>query len=287
MKSIKKNYTLKIRNKVITIDYPLIMAILNLSPDSFYDGKKDMSLHAILERCALMVEEGAHILDIGACSSRPGAEFIDQKEEINRLLPVLKKVRKSYPDIIISVDTFRSAVADMVVSEGADMINDISAGNLDPDMFDRIASLNVPYVMMHMQGTPESMQANPQYHDLIEEIYTFFLGKIKQLHEKGLSDIIIDPGFGFGKSLEHNYQLLRHLSYFQFLGKPLLAGLSRKSMIYKALDIDPDAALNATTVLNTLALINGADILRVHDVKEAAEIIKLLTLYRKSELIIN
>lgn len=277
-------WSLKINQRLHFFSEPLIMGILNLSPDSFYDGQKEKSDESLLNHCERMVLEGAHIIDIGACSSRPRAVMPDIKEELQRLLPVIKSIRKNFSDLIISVDTFRTETAEAAVSEGANIINDIGAGNLDAKMFELIARLKVPYIIMHMKGMPENMQTNPHYDDIITEIYTFFSEKIKSLTEIGVSDILIDPGFGFGKTQEHNYCLLRHLSFFAATGRPIVTGLSRKSMIYKALNSDPGQALNGTTVLNTLALIGGSNILRVHDVKEAAETIKLVNLHRESKL---
>jgi len=232
-----------------------------------------------------MIEEGASIIDVGAYSSRPGAEHISAEAEIQRLSIALAAIRTNFPDVIVSADTFRSAVAIMAVKDyEVDIINDISAGSADKNMFDTIAELNVPYVMMHIKGTPQNMQNNPTYDNVVEEIIKYFSEKIQKAKLSGICDIIIDPGFGFGKTLEHNYQILNRLDDFKIFELPILVGLSRKSMIYKALDTTPVGALNGTTVLNTIAIMNGADILRVHDVKEAAETIKLCTLYHESQL---
>lgn len=252
------------------------MGILNLTPDSFYDGGKYADVQLVVERVKTMLVEGADIIDIGAMSSRPGATIISEEEELERLLPVLEVLRKQFPKTVFSVDTFRSAVARQAIKNGADIINDISAGTQDEQMFQAIADLQVPYIMMHMQGTPETMQKNPEYNDVIKEIGTFFARQIEKLKTIGVNDIIIDPGFGFGKNLDHNYQLLNELEYFNMFELPVLVGFSRKSMINKLLKIKPENALNGTTVLNVLALERGADIIRVHDVKEAKQAISIV-----------
>jgi dihydropteroate synthase len=274
-----KKYTLNCRGKLINLSTPLVMGILNVTPDSFYDGGKYTTEKQILKKTGQMIREGASIIDVGAYSSRPGADEISVDEEIGRLAPALGAIRKKYPDIIISVDTFRSSAAEMAVKEfDADMINDISAGDADKDMFDKVAALSVPYVMMHMKGTPGNMQVNPVYGDVVEEILLYFSKKVQKAKLAGICDILIDPGFGFGKTLEHNFQILNRLDDFKILELPLLVGLSRKSMIYKALNITSREALNGTSVLNTIALMKGADILRVHDVREAVQTIKLCSL---------
>ncbi len=252
------------------------MGILNLTPDSFYDGNKYLSEKAMLNRVAQMLDEEADIIDIGAFSSRPGAYFVPIDEERKRLLPNIKSIIKHFPNTVISVDTYRSKIAKEVIAEGAQIINDISAGNIDDKMFETIAKLQVPYIMMHMQGTPKNMQKNPKYGDVVGEIKEFFLQKITALEKLKHQDIIIDPGFGFGKTLSHNYELLHRLEEFSTIDKPLLVGISRKSMLYKLLDKTPDEVLNATTIANTIAILKGAKILRVHDVKEAKEIIKII-----------
>jgi dihydropteroate synthase len=254
------------------------MGILNLTTDSFYDGGKFTEERLISEQVEKMVSEGADIIDVGASSSRPGSTEIDQKLEESRLEPVIKMLSKSFPSILISVDTTRSIVAEKVVDWGADMINDISAGEFDKNMFATIAKLSVPYVIMHMQGTPQEMQHNPSYNNVVKEVNQYLNEKVYQLQEKGVNDIIIDPGFGFGKTLEHNFELLNNLDFFQNIGQPILVGISRKSMITKMLEIKSADALNGTTVLNTIACIKGASILRVHDVKEAVEVVKLITM---------
>ena len=264
------------RGKLIEFSRPLVMGILNLTPDSFYDGGKYADVQLVVERVKTMLVEGADIIDIGAMSSRPGATIISEEEELERLLPVLEVLRKQFPKTVFSVDTFRSAVARQAIKNGADIINDISAGTQDEQMFQAIADLQVPYIMMHMQGTPETMQKNPEYNDVIKEIGTFFARQIEKLKTIGVNDIIIDPGFGFGKNLDHNYQLLNELEYFNMFELPVLVGFSRKSMINKLLKIKPENALNGTTVLNVLALERGADIIRVHDVKEAKQAISIV-----------
>ena len=280
-----KKYSLNCRGKLINLSTPKIMGILNVTPDSFYDGGKYQTRKEILKKTEQMIEEGASIIDVGAYSSRPGAEHISAEVEKQRLSIALGAIRNSFSDVIISADTFRSAVALMAVKDyDVDIINDISAGSADKDMLNTIAGLKVPYVMMHIKGTPQNMQKNPTYDNVVEEIVKYFSEKIQKAKLSGICDIIIDPGFGFGKTLEHNYQILNRLNDFKIFELPLLVGFSRKSMIYKALDTTPVEALNGTTVLNTIAIMNGANILRVHDVKEAADTIKLCSLYHESQL---
>jgi len=268
--------TINCRGEFFDLSRPRIMGILNITPDSFYDGGKYTNHTHIVDHVQQMIKEGCDILDIGAYSSRPGAKEISEKEEINRLSPVLELLRKHFPNIIISTDTFRARVADHVIQNfQVEIINDISSGDLDLHMFDVIANHQVPYIMMHMQGTPQNMQKNPQYQNVVKEVIGYFAKKVNQLRLLGVHDLIIDPGFGFGKTVEHNYRLLRHLDDFKIFELPILAGLSRKSMICKYLNISPNEALNGTSVLNTLALLGGANILRVHDVKEAKETVLL------------
>ncbi len=255
----------------------LVMGILNSTPDSFFDGGKYITETEWLKHARQMIAEGADIIDIGAYSTRPGAKKISEKEELERLVTVIKSVRKQFPDVIISADTFRAIVAEKAVAAGANIINDISGGTMDEKMVITIAKLQVPYVLMHIQGTPQTMQQNPVYENVTEEVFIYFKEKIAEFKKIGFEKIIIDPGFGFGKTVEHNFQLLKELEQFKSLGFPILAGLSRKSMINKVLNTNPSNALNGTTVLNTIALQKGANILRVHDVKEAKEIIKLLS----------
>jgi dihydropteroate synthase len=260
------------------------MGILNLSQDSFYDGGHYNTEKKIIAQSAKMLNEGASFIDIGTFSSRPGARAITAEQELELLIPVIKLLVKEFPEILISVDTYRSEVASKAIENGASIINDISAGKLDASMFDTIAQLQVPYIMMHMLGTPKNMQNNPTYVNVVNDLLTFFAEKLADLKTRGVNDIIIDVGFGFGKSLEHNYELLQNLSLFEYLSKPLLVGLSRKSMLYQPLKTNPDQALNATTVVHTIALINGARILRVHDVKEAMEAIHLVGLLNTEDL---
>lgn len=251
------------------------MGILNITPDSFFDGGKYKDEKSILEQVEKMLTEGATFIDVGAYSSRPSADAISAEEEVQRILPIVRLLLREFPEIIISIDTFRSTVAHGCLEAGAAMINDISAGKLDEQMLTTIAKFKVPYIMMHMKGTPQTMQKHTEYEDLIREVLFYFSERIAEARALGIHDIIVDPGFGFAKTLEQNYRLLRSLDLFQTFNIPLLAGLSRKSMIYKILDCEPQDALNGTTALNMLALTKGASILRVHDVKEAMECIKL------------
>jgi dihydropteroate synthase len=276
-----KNDLLKFSNKELDLNTPAVMGILNVTPDSFFDGGKFTHEKTMLEHVEKMLEEGADIIDIGACSTRPGAKEISAEEERARLLPALKAIRKKIPDTIISVDTYRSEIAKAAAEEGADMINDISGGTMDENMFEEIARLHVPYVLMHIKGTPAGMQKNPSYENVTAEVKKYFEEKITKLKALGVKQIILDPGFGFGKTLEHNYTLLKNLSEFKSFGFPILAGISRKSMVNKALGTIPEKALNGTTVLNTIALLNGASILRVHDVKEAKEAVKVVKEYQR------
>lgn len=271
--------TINCKGKLIDLSQPKVMGILNLTPDSFYDGGKLTSDRTILEKVEKMLLEGATFIDIGGYSSRPGATHIAEIEELNRVLHGINLVMKHFPDTLISVDTFRSSVARQAIESGAALVNDISAGNLDEQMFRTVADLQVPYIMMHMPGSPQTMQKLTQYNDIIQEIILYFSRKIVELRELYLNDLIIDVGFGFGKTSEQNFLLLKNLSVFKIIGVPILAGISRKSMLYKTLGTDASEALNATTVANTLALVNGAGILRVHDVKEAVETIKIFQRY--------
>jgi dihydropteroate synthase len=253
------------------------MGILNLTPDSFYDGGRYLNLDKILNQTGKMIEEGAQFIDIGANSSRPGARQISESQELDRLTGSVGEIRKKFPDIYLSIDTFRSVVAKkMVVDCGVDMINDISAGELDDKMFKVIRELQVPYIIMHMKGTPENMQDKPVYKNVVKEVAGYLAKKVNGLNKMGVNDIIIDPGFGFGKTLDQNYKLLAALDVFSLLQVPLLAGLSRKSMIFKLLETSPDESLNGSTAIHTIALMKGADILRVHDVKAATEAITIV-----------
>ena len=268
---------INVNGRLMDLSEPQVMGILNVTADSFYAGSRMETEKDIINRLHQITSEGASILDIGAYSSRPDAEHISTEEEMNRLRTGLDLVRKHQPEAVVSVDTFRADVAKMCVEEfGAAMINDISAGQLDAAMFGTIAQLGVPYIMMHMQGTPQNMQMNPHYDNLLKEVFLYFAERVQKLRNLGVKDIIIDPGFGFGKTLEHNYELMNHLDEFQLFELPLLVGISRKSMIYKLLGTTSEEALNGTTVLNTLALMKGANILRVHDVKAAKETVTLV-----------
>lgn len=260
------------------------MGILNITPDSFYDGGKYKNEADILFQTEKMLTEGATFIDVGAYSSRPGATHISEKEELKRILPVIELLVKYFPEIIISVDTFRSEIAKKTIENGAAIINDISGGKMDEKMFQTVAKLQVPYILMHMLGTPQNMQQNPVYEDVTKDIIRFFSEQIFKLHQLKMNDIIIDMGFGFGKTLQHNYEILSNLALFKNLDAPILIGISRKSMLYKPLDITANEALNATTAANTIALLNGANILRVHDVKEAVEAIKIVNQLRENEL---
>jgi len=269
----------KIKKEIRNFDdfsTPVVMGILNVTTDSFYDGGKYLSELEITKQIKKIDKEGAKIIDVGASSSRPGSIPVSEKTEIERLLPAIKLIKKNSPNLKISIDTFRSSVARQCIKNGADMINDISAGEKDKKMFKTIAELNVPYIMMHMKGNSLTMQKNPNYDNIINEIFMFFEKKIKTLNSLGFNKIIIDPGFGFGKTLEHNYEILRNLSEFKKINLPILVGASRKSMIYNLLDITADQALNGTSIINTIALNNGANLLRVHDVKEATQCIKIM-----------
>lgn len=270
---IKKS--LNISGKVISLETPVVMGILNVTPDSFYQNSRHQSLKNVLNESEKMLIEGALILDIGGYSSRPGADEVTIEEEINRVRPVVEAIAKNFPKAIISIDTFRHEVASVSLDYGAHIINDISGGQMDAEMFDLVANWGCPYIVMHMRGTPRTMMTMTNYENLLKELATYFSNIVKQLKDKGVKDIILDPGFGFAKTVEQNYCLLKNLAYLKVLELPILAGISRKSMIYKKLEITSQEALNGTTVLNSFALMNGASILRVHDVKEAVETVKL------------
>jgi dihydropteroate synthase len=268
--------TLRIGGRLLYLDKPCIMGILNITPDSFYSGSRLLAIDDALRRAEQMLSEGADFLDVGGYSTRPGAAEVSPTEEISRIRPVVAALASRFPQAIISVDTFRAAVARVAVEEGAHIINDVSGGQADANMFATVGSLNVPYVLMHSRGNPQTMQQLTHYEDIFTDLMTFFQERILQLQQAGCRDIMIDPGFGFAKTIEQNYALLKNLAVFHQLGKPILVGVSRKSMIWKKLGITPDEALNGTTVLNTVAVLQGVQILRVHDVKPAAEIIRLL-----------
>ncbi|MDO6600422.1 dihydropteroate synthase [Tenacibaculum sp. 1_MG-2023] len=269
-------YTINCNGTLIDLSSPKVMGILNITPDSFFDGGKYKNESDILSQTEKMLSEDATFIDIGAYSSRPGAKHISEEEELQRIVPVIELLVKNFPEIIISVDTFRSKVAQETINSGAAIINDISGGKMDDNMFATVAKLQVPYILMHMLGTPKTMQNNPEYKDVTKEVISFFAEQINILHQLKVNDIILDVGFGFGKTIEHNFELLKNLSLFKSLDAPMLAGVSRKSMLYKTLDTTAQEALNATTSANTIALLNGAKILRVHDVKEAVEAVKIV-----------
>ncbi len=269
------NTTLNCKGRLIDLTEPKVMGILNVTPDSFFDGGRYDFQDAAMKQVEKMLSEGAFFIDVGGMSSRPGAAVIDEKEELGRVLPVVEAISKNFPETIISIDTWRAGVAKACVEAGATIVNDISAGRLDESLLETVAKLEVPYILMHMQGTPQNMQANPDYDDVLLEVLDFFIQKVEKLREFGIKDIILDPGFGFGKTIEHNFTLLKNLHAFRILELPILAGLSRKSMIYKLLDIQPTEALPATEALHMVALQQGAKIIRAHDVKEAVHVIQL------------
>lgn len=268
------------KGRLIELHTPRVMGIINTTPDSFYKGSRFQEKDAVLAQVEQFLEEGADFIDIGGHSTKPGADWVSEDEERNRTVPFIEAIIERFPNACISIDTFRSTIAEEAIQAGAAIINDVSGGNLDDAMFETVARLQVPYILMHMQGTPQTMQQNPTYEDVTQEIITELSGKIEDLKNRHVPDVIVDPGFGFGKTLGHNYQLLRQLHVFRELGLPLLVGLSRKSMIKKTLNIPPEEGANATTVLNTLALEQGAQILRVHDVKPAVEAVTLWQHYQ-------
>lgn len=269
--------TITLNKLPLDLSTPVVMGILNVTPDSFYDGGKYTTETAVIRRIHQIVEEGAGIIDVGAYSTRSGAAFVDEQEELGRLSWAVELVRKYYPNLPVSIDTFRAGVAREIVScLGEVIVNDISGGTLDENMFDFVAETGVPYIMMHIQGTPQTMQQNPVYEDVVREVRQFLTERIAVLNAKGFDNIILDPGFGFGKTLVHNYELMSGMDTYQDLGYPLLVGISRKTMIYKLLGGTAQDALNGTTVLNTIALLKGANILRVHDVKEAVETVRIV-----------
>jgi dihydropteroate synthase len=276
-------FTLNCKGKLLSLEHPVIMGILNVTPDSFYEGHLQKSHNEILSLAESMISEGAAIIDVGGQSTRPGSDSIDANEELSRVLPIVQLLQQNFPATFISIDTFYSKVAAAAVHAGAHIINDISAGTIDADMIKTVAALkDVPYICMHMKGTPQTMQSLAVYEDVVKEVLDFFIFKTEECRLAGINDVIIDPGFGFAKTIEHNFSLLKNLELFQMLNRPILAGLSRKGTIYKTLGITAAEALNGTTVLNTISLLNGANILRVHDVKEAREAIELLKVYRRS-----
>jgi dihydropteroate synthase len=274
-------YSINCKGHILTLNQPKVMGIINCTPDSFYDGNPNNLLQHHLQQASEMLEEGADILDVGGQSSRPGSSRIEADEEINRVIPVIEAIVSNFPNAIISIDTYHQKVAEYSIRAGASMVNDISAGELDPNMSPWAGEQKIPYICMHMKGSPETMQQNPVYNNVTTEVLDYFIAKLDACKKAGIVDVIIDPGFGFGKSYVHNVDLLKNLGAFSMLNCPILVGVSRKGMIYKTLNITPDQALNGTTVLNTIALLNGSSILRVHDVKEAKEAIVLTEQFRK------
>lgn len=273
---LSSNRSINCKGKLLSFSQPLVMGILNITPNSFFDGGQHNSMQNAVTQTKKILDDGADIIDIGGYSSQPNADFVTEEMEIDRLIPVIEVMVKTFPDIIISVDTFRAAVAEKAIEHGAAIINDISGGTLDENMFDVVGKHQVPYILMHMRGTPQNMQQFVDYDDLVSDIIYYFTERLEKAYQAGIKDVIIDPGFGFSKTLAQNYELLSKLNMFQHLDVPILAGVSRKSMVYNLLSISPKEALNGTTVLNTLALTKGADILRVHDVKEAVECVKIV-----------
>jgi len=272
-----KNRSLNCNGKLLDLSTPKVMGILNVTPDSFYDGGKYDSTDKILKKIKCMIREGANIIDVGGLSTRPGSEPVSEKEEINRIIPAISLIRDHFPGTIISVDTYRANVARTVVKDySVELVNDISGGEMDKNMFETIADLRIPYIFMHMKGSPLTMQTQTKYEDILTEILDYFASRIDRLRVLGLNDIVIDPGFGFSKSIEQNFYLLNRLDTFHIFELPIMVGISRKSMIYRTLKSEPSGSLNGTTVLNTVALLKGADILRVHDVKEAMQTITLM-----------
>jgi len=274
-------FTLNCKGRLLVVDKPLVMAIINATPDSFYGGSRFNGVDGIVAQAEKMLSDGADIIDIGGQSTRPGSELISAEDEIKRVIPAIKAIAEKFPGSFISIDTYYSKVALAAVDAGACIVNDISAGNIDNKMIETIAALKVPYILMHMKGTPQNMQQNATYENVTSEVLDFFISKTNELKNAGILDVIIDPGFGFAKTIEHNFELLKNLTVFKMLDKPILIGVSRKSTIYKTLGINADEALNGTTVLNTIGLMNGASILRVHDVKEAKEAVTLFSAMNK------
>jgi dihydropteroate synthase len=278
----RKKKSIQLNGELIMLDRPVVMGILNITTDSFYDGGRYQTEKEVLNRAEQILSQGALLIDIGAVSTRPGAAEVSEQEEIGRLLPAVRTIRKHFPNAHLSIDSYRSTVITKIISEIGDcLVNDISGGTLDGKMFETVAKLRLPYILMHIQGTPQTMQKNPAYRDVVKDILMDLSGKVNALKLLGVNDIILDPGFGFGKNQDHNYELLNHLDSFRLFELPLLVGLSRKTMIWKLLKITPEESLNGTTVLNTLALMGGADILRVHDVREAVETIRLVAEIKK------
>jgi dihydropteroate synthase len=275
-------FTINCKGRLLVIDKPIVMGIINITPDSFYRESRKNGIEAILKQAEKMLQEGASLLDIGGQSTRPGSILLTPGEEWQRVQPAIEAVLRHLPEAIVSIDTFYSQVAKKAIAAGACMVNDVSGGMMDPDMLPLVGASYVPFICMHMKGTPQNMQQNAFYENVTQEVLDFFIEKIAACKKAGINDVIIDPGFGFGKTIVHNFQLLKQLTLFALLEKPVLAGLSRKSTVYKTLGITPEAALNGTTALHMIALQNGASILRVHDVKEAVEAIRLFEAYKKA-----
>jgi len=281
-KFLKRKRSITLNGKVLDFDIPVVMGILNVTPNSFYDGGKYTKEKAILLHVEQMIEEGVNILDVGAVSTHPGADMVSTKDELSRLLPVLKAINKRFPNVPLSIDTFRSWVAlEAMDVAGECIVNDISGGNFDENMFSTVAKLGVPYILMHIIGTPQTMQDDPHYDDVVKDISSYFSEKVRLLTRAGVKDIILDPGFGFGKSIDDNYELMNRMDSFKVFQLPVLAGISRKSMIFKLLGITPEDSLPGTEILNTMALLGGADVLRVHDVKEAVHAVKIFEELKK------
>jgi len=279
LKNIKPTYSLNCKGKLMLLDSPKVMGILNTTPNSFFDGGKYNTVDNALQQAETMLNERADILDIGGYSTQPNAKIVSMDDELKRTLPIIEQISSHFPEAILSIDTFRAKVAKECVENGAAIVNDVSAGDDDPAMIPYIATANIPYIIMHKQGSPQTMQQNPVYNDVVKDVLQYLSNKVVALKKQGINDIVIDVGFGFGKTVAHNYTLLKHLEVFKIIGVPILTGVSRKSLINKVLEIKAADALNGTTVLNTLALINGAQLLRVHDVKQAKEAIQLVNAY--------
>ncbi len=276
LQAFNTKFTINCKGRLVSFHEPCVMGIINVTPDSFVSESRKSDAYSALKQAETMLDHGALILDIGGYSSRPGANDVSEEEELRRVLPVIEKISSSFPEAIISIDTFRSRIAKEAIASGAHLINDISAGDDDDNMLEIVAGLNVPYIMMHKKGSPKTMQLNPQYDDVVVEVLDYLAAKKAKLNALGVHDIIIDPGFGFGKNIQHNYALMQQLSDFRILGLPVLVGISRKSLIQKLLGVDTTHSLNGSSALHTIALLKGANILRVHDVKEAVECIKIV-----------
>lgn len=277
-------FTLNCKGKLLSIAQPIVMGIVNTTPDSFYTNSQQQSIESAFLTAEKMLQDGAAIVDIGAQTTQPGSSEVGIEEELKRAIPVIEKIHTTFPEAIISIDTYHATVAKKAVEAGASIVNDVSGGLMDKQMLPTIAALHVPFVCMHMKGTPKNMQQNPTYTNVTDEVFAFFIERIEACKKAGINDVIIDPGFGFGKTIEHNYTLLKQLAAFKILQKPILLGVSRKSMIYKPLEVTANEALNGTSVLHTIGLENGASILRVHDVKEAIECIHLTQLYNQTKI---